>query len=122
MNVPARTTRIEQIENLIEHRKISSLKRVEIDPVESCGILDGAANTRSMRDTYQVTIYFRATSVSLEGALLVVVERFASESMAMEYVLCVFESMVNGGMANRADIAPWRRALIVPVNSTRTRK
>ena len=116
MKESARSIHIKQIENLIEQRKISSLKRVEIDPVESSSSLDGVPKAQSTRDRFQVTIYFRATSVSIEGALLVVVERFASEAMAMEYVLGVFKALVDGGMANRADIAPWRRALIVPVS------
>ena len=117
MKEPVRSIRVEQIENLIEQRKIFSLKRVEIDPVDCDDSLDGVANTRAIRDTFQVTIYFRATSVSIEGALLVVVDRFASEPLAMEYVLGVFEALVEGGMANRADIALWRRAMMVAVTS-----
>lgn len=117
MTQPFRSSRIEPIENLIEHRKISSLKRVEIDPVDVGGNVELKGNARAIRDMFQVTIYFRATSVSIEGALMVVVERFASEALAMEYVLGVFEALVEGGMANRKDIALWRRAMMVSVTA-----
>lgn len=105
---------IRSLEELFEENKISSLRRVVIDPIENTAE-DKSARLAVLHEQYQVMIFFKAVSLSFEGSVIVVVERFASECLAMTYVLAVFEALVKAGKANRADIAPWRRALIVPV-------
>lgn len=103
---------------VLENSQVITLRLVDIGPVEngsSVTLADGSACACVTAARYPVLTLFQVEVSGGACSILVVKKDFASDDLAMRYVLGLFDMLQEMNIASRDDVAGWRRDLLVAV-------